>query len=321
VSAAAIRALVCGYAASVWPRKLIVILQAFADDSASDAGDKRMFLAAYITTADLWISFSQLWDRELKRPPSIDYFKMVEANGLRGQFAGWSRPDRDAKVLALAQIIHFFKPWFVYGSVSREEYGRILAPVATAGLKTPYFACFWCLIRTTARYHQMFGHDVPPVDFVFDEQGGLGDDAALMYRWLKESEPPEIQKLLGSTPIFRDDKLMLPLQAADMLAWHIRRQHEGAISTDDPIFKLLTEDGCGAHLDEATLKGLARKMKFVPGRSRVQTKPEWRKTRDWYRKQNAVGGPPPLTNWVWMYYIAVRAWIERAIHRWRYPRR
>ena len=318
---AAIRALVSGYAASVWPRKLIVILQAFADDSASDVSDKRFFLVAYVTTANLWASFSDLWELELRRKPSIAYFKMVEASGLRGQFAGWSRTDRDAKVHALAQIIHFFKPWFIYCSVSREEYGRILAPVAPKGLKIPYFACFWGLIRTTARYHQTLGDDVPPVDFVFDEQGGLGDDAVLFYRWLKESEEPEIRNLLGATPIFRDDKHVLPLQAADMLAWHVRRNHEDGAPADPIIWDLLTEEGCGVHFDAATLKGLARKMKLVPGVSRVQTKPEWRKTKEWYRKQNAAGGPPPSTNWLWMYYVAGRAWIERTVNRLRYPRR
>jgi len=31
---------------------------------------------------------------------------------------------------------------------------------------------------------------------------------------------------MGSTPIFEDDKKVLPLQAADMIAWHLRRRRE-----------------------------------------------------------------------------------------------
>lgn len=47
-SADVIRALVCGYPQSKWPAKLMVMLQAFVDDSASETGDRRLFLAGYI---------------------------------------------------------------------------------------------------------------------------------------------------------------------------------------------------------------------------------------------------------------------------------
>src|SRR4051794_29919926 len=88
----------------------MVMLQAFVDDSASETGDRRLFLAGYLHNAEAWAMLSDAWERELKKPPSIAYFKMQEAESLdkKGQFAGWSAAERDNKVFALAHIINHF---------------------------------------------------------------------------------------------------------------------------------------------------------------------------------------------------------------------
>jgi hypothetical protein len=48
----------------------------------------------------------------------------------------------------------------------------------------------------------------------------------LWYEAIKECQKPEIKALMGSAPIFQDDEKVLPLQAADMIAWHLRRRRE-----------------------------------------------------------------------------------------------
>jgi hypothetical protein len=62
------------------------LLQAFTDDSAAQAGDKRLFLAGYRHRADVWASFSKAWHEELKAWPAIEYLKASEAHHLNGQF-------------------------------------------------------------------------------------------------------------------------------------------------------------------------------------------------------------------------------------------
>ncbi len=57
------------------------------------------------------------------------------------------------------------------------------------------------------------------VDFIFDEQGDVRYEAASWYLETKESFPPDARPFFGSTPEFKDDMLILPLQAADMIAW------------------------------------------------------------------------------------------------------
>lgn len=92
----------------MWGRRSPILLQAFCDDSASDKGDKRLFMAGYLDRADRWQLFSEAWLEELQALPSIAYLRMVEANNLRGQFKGWTKKARDQKLKGLARVIIVF---------------------------------------------------------------------------------------------------------------------------------------------------------------------------------------------------------------------
>jgi hypothetical protein len=48
-----IDALVCGYCSSNRAKKVLVILQAFFDESASEHGDKQVFVAGYVHSAPI----------------------------------------------------------------------------------------------------------------------------------------------------------------------------------------------------------------------------------------------------------------------------
>ncbi len=273
------------------------MLQAFIDDSDSHSGDKRHFLAGYVNTAREWERFATAWDRELRAMPSVEYFHMVEAQNRRGQFRHWSDADINRKVFGLAKLIRNFDPWSIQCSVSGNEYRRIIEPVAPYNLRNPYFACFYGIVICLARFHHDQGIDLP-VDFVFDEKGGLGDEAAFFYRYIKDLQVPEIQPLLGSTPIFRDDKKVLPLQAADMLAWHVRRESEGIDSPGSrPAMDFLRADGRHVIVDLTAdiLESMAEKMRRVPGVKLIQSKSEWRRTKRVMLDLSARGFGPPDT--------------------------
>jgi hypothetical protein len=57
--------------------------------------------------------------------------------------------------------------------------------------------------------------------------------------WLEERKP-----LFGDPPIFRDDKTFLPLQAADLYAWHARKEralHSEGREYKHPGWKAINE--------------------------------------------------------------------------------
>src|SRR3954447_2245042 len=188
-----------------------------------------------------------------------------------------------------------FKPLTIYCSVSRSEHDRIIKPVAPYPLQNPYHVCFWEIMRLTAQCLADHNDEsIPPVDFVFDEQGGLGTQAALWYRWRKEADP-DLARFLGAPPIFRDDKLVVALQAADMVAWHLRREHEYGPERRR-IASMIIDQAIGKDIDAATLESSAKKMRRVPGVRRVQSKAGWRVAKKDTKALVESGAPRPSIN-------------------------
>jgi hypothetical protein len=121
-------------------------------------------------------------------------------------------------------------------------------------LRHPYILLFYALLIKVAQWQYDAGQRVP-TDFVFDEQGSVGAEAVAFYSYYKRIQKPEIAALMGSTPIFRDDKLILPLQAADMVAWHKRRRIENPdeLDADSPTALLEDLNYAEVHLDRKFL--------------------------------------------------------------------
>jgi hypothetical protein len=88
--------------------------------------------------------------------------------------------------------------------------------------RSPFFFAFFSLIDLLRQRQSKLELD-EPVDFIFDKQ--VMEKSAIFEAWdAFSSHPDRIGSLLGSTPIFADDKEVLPLQAADMTAWVMRRR-------------------------------------------------------------------------------------------------
>lgn len=295
----AIRALVSGHPAPARAEKLLVSVQAYVDDSKSEVGEQRLVLAGYINTAEKWARFSDAWWLELRRPPSIEYMKMVEANGLRGQFAGWSATDRDNKVADLARILRHWAPVSIHASISQKRVKEVLQPIAPHVMTSAYSYCFTALMIPLAimqandpRLMQV------PIDFMFDEQEGLGEETKFLYQAIRLQQPPKVRKVLSLEPVFRDDKLVMPLQAADMLAWHIRRHLERGDPNQFmvPEFLLATDTHTALDIDEEQIQRFAKGFAAVPGAAQLADKRVWQKHR---REMKRAGLP---------YYVSPRAY-------------
>lgn len=241
------------------------LLNAYFDESGSEQEDKLIVLAGYVHRAETWAEFSDDWRAILDEKPSIAYFHMVEAESLRDEFKDWDPIARDLKVDALAEVISKHQPWSIECRLSRNDYNQIVRPVAPYDLRSPYFPCFYGVIINLARLHYSMGLTLP-TDFVFDDQGNIGAEAVLWYEFIKSIQEPKLQELLGSAPVFRDDKKVLPLQAADMLAWHIRRRREARNAAESrPVMdNLIPVSHSETLLGRRVLQVLAEQMSVVP---------------------------------------------------------
>lgn len=270
----ALSALVYGYVKANRDSAIMVMFKAYFDDSCGDEENRILVLAGCVQSYKVWADFSLAWEAALAQSPGIKHFHMREARKLVGEFDRWKAEDRDNKIRFLASIIENFRPWTIAVWVSRKEHDAIVKPISPYMISHAYVSLFWAVILKLAHWHQLKGIRLP-VEYVFDEQGSMGEDAAIWHRHIKSWQPPEIKALIGGTPKFENDEWVLPLQAADMLAWHIRRRKE---KPDEDLSTLATAalenlDYAEIQLGEDRLTTMAEKMKEVPHVGSVQQKP------------------------------------------------
>ncbi len=252
-----------------------MVLQAYSDDSGSEPNSPIFILAGFVTTQQRWAAFSHEWQALLDEPPGLAYFKMTEAENFRGQFSkkkGWNVENRDDRVLRLAKSIAKYAIIRVDASLLHESFERwiksIRNPTRSSAQDNPYFALFHMVIQIISFVRvQAFHGD--QCDLIFDEQGSLGADAIHFWDNLKKNPAAtaEVTKDLfsgyaGNRPIFRDEKQFLPLQAADLYAWQLRRNFvEREHAPPRPALLALEQiTSFGMHLSDEMIRDISRDL-------------------------------------------------------------
>ena len=181
-----------------------------ADDSGSS--DKVVYiLSGWIATVEDWDQFSDEWEAICVQPPKTPRFHMKTARRKNGR-----------RVRDLAALVCKKTKYRVEAAMSRQNYDKFAKGTVGPQIDNPYFFLFYTVILATVQLMEKLGLE-GSVDWIFDEQGKIGVEAVAWYEFIKERATPELKRRLGSTPIFRDDDKVLPLKAADMLAWQGRR--------------------------------------------------------------------------------------------------
>ena len=271
----AIRAHLSGYSSLQRREKFLGFLQVFIDDSVSGKhGDRRLFFAGYLNRSENWETFSDAWREVLSVAPPIDYFKMSEARALQGQFRGLSREDRDKKLSDLTDVIRHFKPISFDFSVSDAAFRDYVKKNAPHGLADPRLAAAFSVINGVIVAMSERGNTLP-IDFIFDEMNGVDFDVHVLFELLKSSLSVGQRKQLYSPPIFRNDTDFLPLQAADMLAWHVRRQHEKG-DVIDALKHLKPVAHLSGSMEDKDIIRFGKDIQKIPNIENFILKKEWK---------------------------------------------
>jgi hypothetical protein len=242
-------------------------------------------LAGFSAPKGVWEDFADEWQAELKQAPALRYLKASDAYNLEGQFgydketkqpSEWidahrrgNKNARDERLSKFVEIIakHLVPPnsYGLSWMLSHREYEstvRRLKALPTATIrdreevgrffKNPYYLSFQRIlgIELTLRAAQaMFLGRIEKTEILFDEDIDnptiLEEAFRRFVQVVKMDDPGFLNCLQNKTPEYRDDKDNPPLQAADLLAWHIRRMclniSRGDIRYDDPTWLQLHE--------------------------------------------------------------------------------
>ena len=210
----------------------------FVDDSGSSAEEPVMYVAGWVGNVPTWDAFADDWENTLaaSNPKPIKYFKHYEALARRNCFAGFSESEAKSKMLALAEVTTRHNVFGAVYLVGRQYLNSMIAKYAVTpvhqNLKDPFYICMNGLIGyILGSQYAVYPDD--KVDFIFDGKPGSGQANRLiaMYEVCRDVLPEPIKKLMG-TAMPMNDKEVLPLQAADLLAGQVRLAMQ--LKTEDP---------------------------------------------------------------------------------------
>jgi hypothetical protein len=227
-----------GFPEPVRKRRVLVPFQVCADESEGPApGTRNHFVMAGLIAHSLdWALFSDEWRACLvSGPRHLDYFKMKEAAGKpSGQFFGWSTAERDEKVRNLARIINRYVKIVTWSIIDLEAHAQTWAKRLPKPNSDPYFWPFQNTILATcftlwdAGVREKF-------EVIFDNNLIFGTRAKAWYPMVREVgvvREPEASTILPADTLFRDDIDFVPLQAADLYAWTLRKANNDPSYTE-----------------------------------------------------------------------------------------
>jgi Protein of unknown function (DUF3800) len=228
-------------------RRLLLALQAFIDDSYS--ADGYFVLGGHIASAEAWAAFAKEWEHMLPfgvlDARNKYHFKMAEMAQSLERMGRVGAFYRIIEHYVLASISCRFKPIDLIRAKNRVWINNCV--INYGFLNNNYMFAFRGLLDMFHTNKNVCDGFIPigeQVDFIFDNQT---EKYAILSTWDEyiAKRPDDIRDLFGAHPRFEDDKIFLPLQAADLWAWWVRKwANAGSIAQhlDNPHF-----DGCTAN--------------------------------------------------------------------------
>jgi hypothetical protein len=204
------------------PDKQAAIIQCFLDESGTDIADsKAAVVAGLVVNEGGFLELGLQWNRMLKRHGIEGPLHMREFG--KHQRLGYLSYDQRRSLLSDAMtLINACKAHSVAGFLLSSDYEECFGNKPSARPMSMYGTCFILTVRVNAEVARLAGIDAP-IAYVMDSGNPYSHHVLEAYRTIrKHQESDEYLNVGGLT--FGDDRTDIPLQAADVIAWAVRRQ-------------------------------------------------------------------------------------------------
>lgn len=196
-------------------------LTAYFDDSGRNDPPIITF-AGWVAPDEVWETFCDDWVAALAKPPSVTHFRMVDLHHRQGPFSGWSKAQRNSKLSLLAGVVADHNLTGIAIVMQHADHQAAIRGKISTLHDNPYALMLFSSVKEVV-LHPMFADKAEQFQFVFDNDLHNKNVLSEVYDSVLPFLPSAISSRLSGRPTHRDDKTEPPLQAADMLAWHIRR--------------------------------------------------------------------------------------------------
>lgn len=207
-----------------------MVAQVFVDDSGGKGHSRNFVLVGLASDSDRWSRFSIEWQACLDQLPRVGVFKMRDAASLSGEFQRFTSQQRDARLKELAQIVNRYAEFVIWTVIDLEAHAQTWAKL-TKPQSEVYFWPFHTLVMGACFDLWEECGWRRPFEIIFDEQLIFGERARRWYPLVQEilrRRHPDEATILPAALEFGKDDDHLPIQAADLFAWCIRK------NTDEP---------------------------------------------------------------------------------------
>jgi hypothetical protein len=235
------------------------MLNAFVDGSGPGHNNGRYVMAGYVAFCPIWSDIAERWEQTLAETPSIPKFKLtLSRNKEWRDQVGITEDQMERKIALLSELVTPPKTLFsVICSISEPDFKRVVEETNIKSnkhvrkvlgkyvFKTPYATLFHNVVARTLNKVRDLGIVGDQVDFVFDRENELFDNANDLLRRTRRFFDPALFHMCGDA-IQRDEDRVLPLQAADLIAG-VAKDHCNDPQNMEIRNQLLSLSGKGEH--------------------------------------------------------------------------
>lgn len=201
-------------------------LTAYMDETghSSDQRQKYVGMAGLIAPESNWEEFERKWNAALKLTYiNLEYFHMTDFAARQKAYKGWSEPKRRAVLGKIWRVIETSLA-MPFGVIVPMELYRKLSDEHKQHFVDPYYIGFESSLAACTTFLEFM--KITPeekITMVFSEQVEFKNRAMQFYDLVKDFG---IMGSRGTPPIFRDMRDVVPLQAADVVAYEMYKECE-----------------------------------------------------------------------------------------------
>ena len=227
-------------------------IEVYFDDSGTDGTNEIAVAACYVSSKEQWGEFNRNW-KEVSIDEEFDHFHMAEfvakPEALHEPFCGWNNAKKKRVYEKLATIINIRVRHGFAIAVPKKAFDiHALKEFKEHYAENHYVFAVKSLFGLLENWRNQYRVAVP-MQYVFDR--GSPGEGQLREIWDKYSHDEAAIKRYGLADgaLFQDDKVLRPLQAADILAWQMHNHMRKVIvpgcksgeefSRSHPGFKML----------------------------------------------------------------------------------
>lgn len=202
------------------------MLSAYMDETGHSKDEQQRFvgIAGLIAPAASWEAFERKWKATLGSF-KLPYFHMKEYAHSTQAFKGWEGNEVKRQKLFGKLMLHIETAHpLPFGAIISMEDFRSFTKEQQGYFRDPYFLCFQSLVAACSSILEFRKvPDEEKVALIFSDQGEFRHRALQIY---KNVETATYYVRRSTPPIFRDMREIVPLQAADIIAYEMHKEFE-----------------------------------------------------------------------------------------------